>query len=61
MNKRKAIVKGKMGLVTATYTHTYDVFMFKTRRTLTGVSKRYVHLLPLELKKGDPAQLQLTL
>lgn len=61
MNKRKAIVKGKMGLVTASYTHTYDVFMFKTKTMLTGVSKKYVHLLPMDVKKGDPAQLKLAL
>lgn len=32
MNKRKCFVKGKLGLVTATYTHTVDVLLFKTKK-----------------------------
>jgi hypothetical protein len=60
MNNRKVTVKGKMGLVTATYTHTCDIFMFKSRTTLTGVSRRYVHMLPLE-EKRDKAQFKLQL
>jgi hypothetical protein len=59
MNNRKVIVKGKMGLVISTYNYTYDVYMFRTRKMLTGVSKRYTRLLPKEVKKGDPNQLSL--
>jgi hypothetical protein len=51
MNKRKALVNGKLGLVTATYNHTCDVYMFKTRETLHGVSKKVVKLLPKEPEK----------
>jgi len=58
MNKRKVLVNGKMGLVTATYTHTCDIFMFKTRTVMTSVSRRYITLLPKEVK-GDPNQLAL--
>jgi hypothetical protein len=60
MNKRKCLVGNKLGIVTESYTHTMDVFLFKDRRTMGGVHKRYVKLLPME-PKGDRAQLQLKL
>ena len=52
MNKRKCRVGKKLGIITATYTHTVDVFIFKTRTTKYGVHKKYVKLLPLEAKKN---------
>ena len=59
MNQNKVIVKGRMGLITATYTYTCDVYMFKTRKMMYGVSRKIIHKLPKEVKKGDPDQLQL--
>jgi hypothetical protein len=44
-------------MVTASYTHTMDVYLFKKRRTMSGVNTRYVRLLPLEVPKVDRAQL----
>ena len=58
-NKRKCLVGDKLGIVTASYTHTLDVFLFKDRRHMTGVHKRYVKLLPLEKPHYDGAQLTL--
>jgi len=56
-NKRKCIVGGQLGLVTASYTHTMDVYLFKNKKSMTGVHRRYVRLLPLEAPKVDRAQL----
>jgi hypothetical protein len=53
MNQRKVLVNGKLGVITATYTHTCDVFMFQTRKTLVGVSRRVTKLLPKEVKAPD--------
>lgn len=48
-NKRKCLVGGRLGLVTKSYTHTMDVFIFKTKRTMYGVHKKYVKMLPNEI------------
>ena len=60
MNRRKVLIDGKLGIVTASYTHTADVYLFKEKRTMGGVHKRYIKLLPLE-PTGDRAQLSLNL
>lgn len=57
-NKRKCIVNKQLGIVTAAYTYTMDVYLFKNKRTMSGVNRRYVKLLPLEKPKQDRAQLQ---
>jgi hypothetical protein len=54
----KCRVGNQMGLVTKSYTHTMDVFLFKKRRIMYGVHKKYVKLLP---RKNDRAQLTLDL
>ena len=46
---RKCLVGGKLGLVTGRYTHTVDVFIFKTKTTMYGVHKNYVKMLPIDL------------
>jgi len=46
---RKCLVGGKLGIITGRYTHTLDVFMFKSKRTMYGVHKKYVKLLPREI------------
>jgi hypothetical protein len=46
---RKCLVGGKLGLVTGRYTHTMDVFVFKTKKTMYGVHKKYVKMLPVDL------------
>lgn len=56
-NKRKCIVGGKLGIVMTSYTHTMDVFLFKDKRFMSGVHKKYVHLQPLEKPKINTAQL----
>ena len=56
-NQQKCIINGKLGIVTAKYTHTVDVYIFKDKREMCGVHKKYVKLLPKE-NKPDPAQLQ---
>jgi len=48
-----------MGIITASYTHTYDIFLFKARRIMYGVSKSVVHVLPRP--KGIENQLKLVL
>lgn len=60
MNKRLCTVNGKKGLVIASYTHTYDILLFKSKIKLGGVSKRVVKLLPLP-KLGDKNQQKLEL
>jgi len=60
-NKRKCIVGGQLGLVTASYTHTMDVYLFKNKKTMTGVHRKYVRLQPLEVSKKDRTQLCLEL
>lgn len=61
MNRRQCIVNGRLGIVMATYTHTMDVYIFKSRRTMTGVNRQYVRLLPKQEKKGNESQLMLAL
>jgi len=50
-----------VGLVTASYTHTMDVYLFKNKKTMTGVHRKYVRLQPLEVSKKDRTQLCLEL
>lgn len=45
----KCLVGGKLGIVTGRYTHTMDVFVFKTRKTMYGVHKKYVKMLPVDV------------
>lgn len=59
MNNRVCFVRGKLGIVTATYTHTYDVFLFKTRKTM-NVNKKFTNLVPKE-PKVNTGQLKLGL
>ena len=59
MNKRNCHVKGKLGVIINSYSYTYDVFMYKTRRTMFGVSKKVVHILPkVETQKEIRAKTQ---
>jgi len=46
---RKCLVGGKLGIITKRYTHTVDVFLFKSRRTMYGVHKKYVKMLPRDI------------
>lgn len=48
-NKRKCFVGGKLGIITGRYTHTVDVFMFKAQKTMYGVHKKYVKILPMDV------------
>lgn len=48
-DNRKCFVGGKLGIVTKRYTHTVDVFLFKSKRTMYGVHKKYVKMLPVDL------------
>ena len=59
MNKRKVIVNGNMGVVIATYTYTCDVFMFKSRKTLTGVSRRFMKVIHETPRPLNQYQLEL--
>jgi hypothetical protein len=60
MAKRKCYVRGKMGAIMENYTHTVDVFMFKTRKMMYGVSKKYIHMVPQPAKiTGNTNQLKL--
>jgi len=54
-NNRLCMVNGKLGLVTATYTYTMDVYLTEEERTMHGVSRDYVKLLPndKEAKQRD--------
>jgi hypothetical protein len=59
MDKRNCYVKGKLGVIINSYNHTYDVFICKTRRTMFGVSKKVVHILPkVETQKETRAKTQ---
>ena len=49
MNKRLCYVKNKLGRITGTYTHTYDVYLFKSKKTI-NVSRRHVKLIPKDSK-----------
>jgi hypothetical protein len=46
MNRQNCMVNCKKGVILKRYTHTYDVFMFKTKKTMFGVSRNVVKLLP---------------
>jgi len=46
MNPKKCIVNGKLGVIIKSYTHTYDIFLFKDKRNMWGVKKDGVILLP---------------
>ena len=59
-NKRNCFVNGKLGMVVATYTHTMDVYLFKKKIYMCGVSKKVIRILPKE-KKQDTRQLTLAL
>lgn len=62
MNKRNCIINRKQGVIMESYTYTYDVFMYKSRKMMFGVSKKVVHLLPkIETQKEIRAKTQLTL
>lgn len=56
MTKQKCFIGGKLGLILKRYTHTVDVYVFKTKTVKTGVSRKYIKILPPE-KKGNPNQL----
>jgi len=56
-NKQKCCIDGKLGVVTNRYTHTVDVYLFKSKRHMVGVHRKYVKLLPLEKLPINPAQL----
>ena len=58
MNQKACIVRGKMGIIIATYTHTYDVYLFESKKRL-NVGRKFVKLLPG--KKEDETQLKLGL
>ena len=58
-NKQKCLIDGKLGLVTARYTHTMDIYLFKEKKYMYGVHKKYVKLLPLEKTPHDSAQLEI--
>lgn len=47
-DKRECTVNGKLGMVINSYTHTMDVFLYKERKTMFGVKKTYVKLIPRE-------------
>lgn len=62
MNKRNCIINRKQGVIMESYTYTYDVFMYKSKKMMFGVSKKVVHLLPkVETQKEIRAKTQLTL
>ena len=56
-NKQKCTIDGKLGIITNRYTHTVDVYLFKSKRHMVGVHRRYVKLLPQQKKPINPAQL----
>jgi len=59
MSKRNCIVNRKQGVIMETHTYTYDIFMYKSRRMMYGVSKKVVHLLPkVETHKETRAKTQ---
>ena len=61
MEKQKCIVGGKLGVVLRRYTHTMDVYLFKSKMTRNGVNKRYVKLLPAPKQKRKKKTNQLAL
>ena len=60
MNYRNCFIRGgSLGAIIATYTHTYDVYIFKSRKTI-NVNKKYIKLVP-KIPTGDINQLTLKL
>jgi len=60
MNKRECLVNGQLGLVMNSYTHTCDVYMFKSRSMLHGVQRKLVKLQPRR-QPPDKNQIRLPL
>ena len=46
MEKRNVLVNNKKGVIMEAYTHTYDIFMYKTKEMRYGVSRNVVKILP---------------
>lgn len=62
MDKKNCIVNGKKGVIMEVYTHTYDIFMFKSKKMMYGVSRKVVHILPkVETQKEMRAKTQYSL
>ena len=59
-NKRNCFVNGNLGMVVATYTHTMDVYLFKKKMYMYGVSNKVIRILPKQ-EKHDTRQLALAL
>ncbi len=58
-NHRKTIINGKLGIVMETYTHTMNVYIPSTKKTM-NIKRSLVKLLPNdEPKKKDINQLTL--
>jgi hypothetical protein len=58
LNTRQCYVSGRVGTITATYNHTVDIYVYKFRRVIEGVSRKAIRLIPIPKK---PTQLQLKL
>lgn len=62
MKRKTCYVKGKLGVIMETFNHTYTIFIPKTKKTMFGVSKEVVHILPkVETQTEIRAKTQLTL
>lgn len=59
-NKRRCYIGGRMGMIVATYRHTVDVYVFKRRTVMYGVSTNSIHIIPL-VHKCVPDSIQLAL
>lgn len=51
LNTRQCYVTGKMGTITATYSSTVDIYVFKLRKVLHGVNRNSIRLIPIPKKK----------
>ena len=58
-NHRKTIINGKLGIVMETYTHTMNVYIPTTKKTM-NIKRSLVKLLPKDEPKKKPIN-QLTL
>tara|TARA_B110001452_G_C15084026_1_gene378227 strand:+ start:556 stop:741 length:186 start_codon:yes stop_codon:yes gene_type:complete len=58
-NHRKSIINGKLGIVMETYTHTMNVYIPSTKKTM-NIKRSLVKLLPKDEPKKKPIN-QLTL
>ena len=58
-NHRKTIINGKLGIVMETYTHTMNVYIPSTKKTM-NIKRSLVKLLPKDEPKKKPNN-QLTL